>query len=77
MKAVSEIIELFEQFRETEFDAESVVANSYASDSTTRRALKELCDTGFLQHRYIETPKSAKKVYRLRTVVTAFTIIEK
>ena len=73
MKAVTEIIDLFEQFRATEFDAESVVANSYASDSSTRRALKDLCDSGFLEYRYIETPKSAKKVYRLRTVVTAST----
>lgn len=73
MKAVAEVIELFERFRATEFDAESVIANSYASDSSTRRALKELCDNGFLEYRYIETPKSAKKVYRLRTVITADT----
>lgn len=70
MKAASEIIEMFEHFPKSEFDTEAVVSQSYASDSSTRRALKELCNTGFLSYRYVETEKSAKKVYKLAAVIT-------
>jgi len=70
MKAASEIIEMFEQFPKTEFDTEAIIIQSYASDSSTRRALKGLCASGFLVYRYVETAKTAKKIYRLKSAVT-------
>ena len=73
MKAIVEIIELFEQFPKSEFAAETVVAMSYASDSATRRALKSLVDSSFLVYRYVETRQIARKMYRLKSVVSETT----
>jgi len=67
MKAARDVCEFFDTFPASEFDALSVIAAIHGSASSpqVRRALKELCESGYLQWRWQEGRYVPKKMYSL------------
>ena len=73
MKGVNEVIEFFNTFPKSEFDAQSVIdaLSGTVGENTVRNVLKELAETKYLEWRWVPNKTVAKRVYKLSTTVTA------
>lgn len=73
MKGVSEVIEFFNTFPKSEFDAQSVIdaLSGTVGENTVRNALKELAETKYLEWRWVPNKTVAKRVYKLAVLECA------
>ena len=73
MKGVNEVIEFFNTFPKSEFDAQSVIdaLSGTVGEGTVRKVLKELDDTRYLSVRWVPNKTVMKRIYRLSTSETA------
>lgn len=73
MKGVNEVIEFFNTFPKSEFDAQSVIdaLSGTVGENTVRNVLKELAETKYLEWRWVPNKTVMKRIYRLSTGETA------
>lgn len=70
MKGVNEVIEFFNTFPKSEFDAQSVIdaLSGTVGENTVRNVLKELAETKYIVWRWEQNKTTAKRIYRLRVL---------
>jgi len=73
MKGVNEVIEFFNTFPKSEFDAQSVIdaLSGTVGENTVRNVLKELAETKYLEWRWVPNKTVAKRVYKLAVLECA------